>query len=78
MQLSGYKFTEKVKNILQPTDEMLLLQRRLVKTILTLSKTTFEKEKKFARRDAAMDTVAAYYRFEEGGPSQGSILEVKP
>jgi len=34
MQLSGYKFTEKVKSILQPTDEMLLLQRRLIKTIL--------------------------------------------
>jgi hypothetical protein len=69
MQLSGLKFTEEVKSTLQITDDMPQPQRRLVETILTLPETTLEEE--FARRNAAIDAVAAYCKFEEGGPPRG-------
>jgi hypothetical protein len=44
-------------------------QRRLVETVMTLPGTTLEEE--FRRRDAAIDAVGAYCRFEEGGPPRG-------
>jgi hypothetical protein len=69
MQLSGFKFTEEVKSILQVTNEMPPPQRRLVETVLTLPGTTLEEE--LGRRDAAIDAVAAYCRFEEGGAPRG-------
>jgi hypothetical protein len=69
MQLSGHKFTEEVKSMLQITDDMLQPQRRLVETVLTLPGTTLEEE--FARRNAVIDAVAAYCKFEEGRPPRG-------
>lgn len=66
LQLSGLKFTEDVKTTLDLSDEMPPAQRRLVETVMTLPGTTLEEE--FRRRDAAIDAVAAYCRFEEGGP----------
>ena len=69
MQLSGLKFTEEVKSTLQSTDEMPSPQKRLVETVLTLPGTTLEEE--LARRNAAIDAVAAYCKFEEGGSPRG-------
>ncbi|KAH8586142.1 hypothetical protein B0O99DRAFT_665868 [Bisporella sp. PMI_857] len=69
LQLSGFKLTENVKATLDLSDEMPLIQRRLVETVMTLPGTTLEKE--FRRRDAAIDAVAAYCKYEEGGPFRG-------
>jgi hypothetical protein len=69
MQLSGLKFSEAVKSSLQLTDDMPLLQRRLVEAVLTLPGTTLEEET--GRHNAAIDAVAAYCKFEEGRPPRG-------
>jgi hypothetical protein len=69
LQLSGLKFTEDVKTTLDLSDEMPPAQRRLVETVITLPGTTLEEE--FRRRNAAIDAVAAYCRFEEGGSVRG-------
>ena len=69
LQLSGLKFNEDVKTILDLSGEMPPAQRRLVETVITLPGTTLEEE--LRRRDAAIDAVAAYCRFEEGGPLRG-------
>ncbi len=44
---------------------MPLLQKCLAETIMTLLGTTIEEE--FRRRNAAIDLVAAYCHFQEGG-----------
>jgi hypothetical protein len=41
------------------------IQKRLAKTIITLLETTLKKE--FRRRNAAINAVAAYCHFQEGG-----------
>ncbi|KAH7370249.1 hypothetical protein BKA65DRAFT_602698 [Rhexocercosporidium sp. MPI-PUGE-AT-0058] len=46
-------------------DEMPPLQKRLAETVMTLPGTTIEEE--FRRRNAAIDAVAAYCHFQEGG-----------
>lgn len=51
------------------SDEMPPAQRRLVETVITLPGTTLEEE--FRRRNAVIDAVAAYCRFEEGEPVRG-------
>lgn len=51
------------------SDEMPPAQRRLAETAITLPGTTLEEE--FRRRNAAIDAVAAYCRFEEYGPVRG-------
>jgi hypothetical protein len=48
---------------------MPLLQRRLVEAVLALPGTTLEEET--GHRNAAIDAVAAYCKFEEGGPPRG-------
>jgi hypothetical protein len=75
MQLSGLKFTEEVKSTLELTDKMPPPQKCLVERILTLPGTTLKEE--FARRNAAIDAVAAYCRFEEGGSPRGRKLTRK-
>lgn len=69
LQLSGLKFIGDVKTTLDLSDEMPPAQRHLVETVMTLPGTTLEEE--FRRRDAAIDAVAAYCRFEEGGSPRG-------
>ncbi|KAE8440717.1 hypothetical protein EG329_006768 [Mollisiaceae sp. DMI_Dod_QoI] len=41
------------------------INKRLAETVITLPGTTIEEE--FCRRNTAIDTVAAYYQFQEGG-----------
>lgn len=65
LQLSGLKFSEEVKCTLDLEDDMPPIQKRLVETIMTLPGTTLEEE--FSRRNAAIDVVAAYCKFQEGG-----------
>ncbi len=58
-----------MKTTLDLSDEMPLAQGRLVETVMNLPGTILEEE--FGRRDVAIDAVAAYCRFEEGGPRGG-------
>jgi hypothetical protein len=69
MQLSGFKFTEAVKSTLDISDDMPPPQKRLVETVMSLPGATLEEE--MSRRNAAIDAVAAYCKFEEGGPPRG-------
>ncbi|KAH8587509.1 hypothetical protein B0O99DRAFT_656371 [Bisporella sp. PMI_857] len=69
LQLSGFKFTEDVKATLDLSDEMPPIQRRLVETVMTPPRTTLEE--KFRHRNAAIDAVAVYCKYEEGGPPRG-------
>jgi len=64
-QLSGLKLSQDVKSTLDQNDEMPPLQKRLAETVMTLPGTTIEEE--FRRRNAAIDAVAAYCHFQEGG-----------
>ena len=64
-QLSGLKLSQDVKTTLDQNDEMPPLQKRLAETVMTLPGTTIEEE--FRRRNAAIDAVAAYCHFQEGG-----------
>jgi hypothetical protein len=65
LQLSGLKFDQDVKTTLDLADDMPPVQRRLAETMMTLPGTTLEEE--FCRRNAAINAVAAYCRFQEGG-----------
>ncbi|KAI9768522.1 MAG: hypothetical protein M1839_004011 [Geoglossum umbratile] len=65
LQLPGHKFSKDVKTILELSDEMLPIQKRLVGAIMTLLGTTIEEE--FHQRNAAISAVAAYYKFKGGG-----------
>jgi hypothetical protein len=69
MQLSGLKFTKDVKSTLELSDDIPLAQRRLVETVMSLPGATLEEE--FSRRNATIDVVAAYCKFEEGRPRRG-------
>jgi hypothetical protein len=64
-QLSGLKLSQDVKTTLDQNDEMPPPQKRLAETVMTLPGTTIEEE--FRRRNAAIDAVAAYCHFQEGG-----------
>ena len=65
LQLSGLKFNDNPGTKVQVVDEMPLMQKRLVETVMTMPGTTVEEE--FRRRNAAIDAVAAYCHFQEGG-----------
>ncbi|KAI9769856.1 MAG: hypothetical protein M1840_003850 [Geoglossum simile] len=65
LQLSGLKFSDNPGTKVQVVDEMPLMQKRLVETVMTMPGMTVEEE--FRRRNAAIDTVAAYCHFQEGG-----------
>ena len=54
-----------MKTTLDKNDKMPPIQKRLAKTIITLLETTLKKE--FRRRNAAINAVAAYCHFQEGG-----------
>jgi hypothetical protein len=69
LQLSGTKFSEELKTTLDTSDNMAPAQRRLVETVMTLPGTTLEEE--LRRRNAAIDAVAAYCKFEEGETPRG-------
>lgn len=55
-----------MKSTLQLTNKMPLVQRRLVKTVLTLLGTTLEEE--FSRYNTTINIVTTYYRFKKGRP----------
>ncbi|KAI9774180.1 MAG: hypothetical protein M1839_001882 [Geoglossum umbratile] len=65
LQLSGLKFNDNPGTKVQVVDEMPLMQKRLVETVMTMPGTTVEEE--FRWRNAAIDAVAAYCDFQEGG-----------
>ena len=73
-QLSGLKLSQDINATLDDNDEMAPIQKRLVETIMTLPGTTLEEE--FRRRNAAIDVVAAYCHFQEGGAA--SLLRKRP
>ena len=65
LQLFGLKFSDGLDNKVQVMDKMPLMQKHLVGTVMTMPGTTVEEE--FCRRNAAINAVAAYCHFQEGG-----------
>jgi hypothetical protein len=65
LQLSGLKFDKDVKTTLDLADDMPPVQRRLAEIMMTLPGTTLEEE--FRWRNAAINAVATYYKFQVGG-----------
>lgn len=65
LQLAGLKFSDAPEPKAVQIPEMPPMQKRLVETIMTLPGTTVEEE--FCRRNAAINAVAAYCNFQEGG-----------
>ncbi|KAJ5627605.1 hypothetical protein N7490_009833 [Penicillium lividum] len=63
-QLSGIEPADSGKKPLEYSTEVPIPQQRLIKSLLTLPRTTLEEE--MARRTEAIDAVAAYCQFEEG------------
>ncbi|KAJ5982545.1 hypothetical protein N7451_012645 [Penicillium sp. IBT 35674x] len=63
-QLSGIEPADSGKKPLECSTEVPIPQQRLIKSLLTLPRTTLEEE--MARRTEAIDAVAAYCQFEEG------------
>jgi hypothetical protein len=64
-QLSGVKFTEDVRTNLESLDDKPPEQKRLIATVMTLPATTLEDE--IRRRNAAINSITAYCKVEEGG-----------
>ncbi|KAH0552930.1 hypothetical protein GP486_006872, partial [Trichoglossum hirsutum] len=64
LQLSGLKFSDDLDTKVQVVDEMPLMQKHLVETIMTMPGMTVEEE--FCWHNAAIDAVAAYCHFQEG------------
>jgi hypothetical protein len=67
-----------MKTTLELSDEMSLIQKRLVETLMTLPGTTLEEE--FRRHNAAINAVAVYCKFQEGGAAawpRGRLLTVR-
>jgi hypothetical protein len=65
MQLSGLKFSKEVKTTLILADDMPTIQKHMVESMMILPGTTLEEE--FCRRSTAVNAVAAYCKFQEGG-----------
>jgi hypothetical protein len=65
LQLAGLKFCDDPGTSVPIIDEMPPMQKRLAETVMTLPGTTVVEE--FCRRNAAIDAVAAYCHFQEGG-----------
>jgi uncharacterized protein DUF3435 len=65
MQLSGLKFSEEVKTTLTLADDMPTIQKHMVESMMTLPGMTLDEE--FCRRSTAINAVAAYCKFQEGG-----------
>ena len=65
LQLAGFKFCDDPGTSVHIVDEMPPMQKRLAETVMTLPGTTVVEE--FRRRNAAIDAVAAYCHFQEGG-----------
>jgi len=64
LQLSGLRFSDGPETSVQLADKIPPMQKRLVETVMTLPGTTVEE---FRRCNAAIDGVAAYCHFQEGG-----------
>ncbi|KAH8787515.1 C2H2 finger domain protein [Hyaloscypha sp. PMI_1271] len=65
LQLAGLKFCDNPGISMPIIDEMPPIQKRLAETVMTLPGTTVVEE--FCRRNAAIEAVAAYCHFQEGG-----------
>jgi hypothetical protein len=65
LQLAGLKFCDESGASSPLIDKMPLIQKRLAETVMTLPGTTIVEE--FCPRNAAIDAVAAYCYFQEGG-----------
>jgi len=65
LQLAGLKFSDTPEAKVLQLPEMPSMQKRLVETVMTLPGSTIEEE--LRRRNAAIDAVAAYCHFQEGG-----------
>ncbi|KAH7370264.1 hypothetical protein BKA65DRAFT_471486 [Rhexocercosporidium sp. MPI-PUGE-AT-0058] len=65
LQLAGLKFCDDPSTSVHIVDEMPPIQKRLAETVITLPGTTVVEE--FRRRNAAIDAVAAFCHFQEGG-----------
>ena len=65
LQLAGLKFSDAPEAKVIQLPEMPSMQKRLVETVMTLPGSTVGEE--FRRRNAAIDAVAAYCHFQEGG-----------
>jgi hypothetical protein len=64
-QLSGLKLSQDMKTNLDQNNKMSPIQKHLAETLITLPGTTIKEE--FRRRNTAINTVTAYYHFQEGG-----------
>jgi hypothetical protein len=64
LQLSRLKFSNDLGTKVQVVDEMPLMQKRLIETVMTMPGTTVEEE--FRQRNAAIDAIATYCYFQEG------------
>ena len=70
-QLSGLKFSEDIRTNLESLDDKPPEQKRLIEIVMTLPATTLEDE--IRRRNAAINSITAYCKVEEGScdlPSQ--------
>lgn len=65
LQLDGLKFGDAPEAKVVRLPEMPLMQKRLVEIVMILSGLIVEEE--FRRRNIAINAVAAYYHFQEGG-----------
>jgi hypothetical protein len=65
MQLSGLKFGEEVKTALTLADDKPAIQKHMVESMMTRPGITLKEE--FCRRSTAINAVAAYCKFQEGG-----------
>jgi hypothetical protein len=65
IQLSRLKFSKEVNTTLILADDIPAIQKYIVKSIITLPGTTLEEE--FGQYSTAINTIAAYCKFQEGG-----------
>lgn len=63
LQLAELKFNQKVKTDLISVNDMFLIQKHLIKTIMTLLRKILKK--KFHWHNAVINTVAVYCRFQK-------------
>lgn len=65
MQLSRLKFSKEVKTTLILADDIPIIQKHIVKSMMILLRITLDKE--FCQHSTTINTVTTYYKFQEGG-----------
>lgn len=82
LQLAGLKFDQDAKAMLDLKatldldNDMPLIQKRLVEMMMTLPRTTLKEE--FRRRNAAINAVASYCKFQEEGATAARSQRKQP